>query len=108
MRRPRARTSRAGSRPQCGCACSEHDAINPPGIFYRCRRATGTGTIQLDLEFVQFSTSTVVLAFVCANYPAAGQESVAPPGIVIGFVGGMVGHDNAVHSEFQLATRLRN
>jgi hypothetical protein len=57
---------------------------------------------------VQFSTSTVVLAFVCANYPAAGQESVAPPGIVIGFVGGMVGHDNAVHSEFQLATRLRN
>ncbi|HXM40138.1 MAG TPA: hypothetical protein VN924_02745 [Bryobacteraceae bacterium] len=30
------------------------------------------------------------------------------PAIVIGFVGGMVGHNNAVHSEVRLATHLRN
>jgi hypothetical protein len=30
-----------------------------------------------------------------------------PPAIVIGFVGGFVKHDNLVHSEVQLAARLR-
>ena len=37
-----------------------------------------------------------------------GRERIASPGIVIGFVGGMVAHDDAAHSEVQLATRLRN
>jgi hypothetical protein len=66
-------------------------------------------------EFVQFRASTVILAFVCVNHPAAGGESpgrlesnvLAPAAIVIGFVGGMVGQNNAIHSEVQLATRLR-
>jgi hypothetical protein len=57
---------------------------------------------------VQFSTPSVILAFLCTSHPLVGQHSLAPPGIVIGFVGGMVGHDNPVHSEVQLATRLRN
>ena len=30
-----------------------------------------------------------------------------PPAIVIGFVGGFIAHDNPVHSEVQLAARLR-
>ena len=30
-----------------------------------------------------------------------------PPVIVIGFVGGFIKHDNLVHSEVQLAARLR-
>jgi hypothetical protein len=65
---------------------------------------------------VKFSTPTVVLAFLCATQSAVGQQIpvrlasnvLAPEVIVIGFVGGMVGHNNAVHSEVQLATRLRN
>jgi hypothetical protein len=57
---------------------------------------------------VQFSTPAVILAFLCANHPAVGQGIPGQrPGIVIGFVGGMVGHDNAAHSEIQLANRLR-
>ena len=64
---------------------------------------------------MQFRTSAVILAFLCVNHPAIGWESpghlkspvLAPAGIVIGFVGGMVGQNNAVHSEVQLATRLR-
>ncbi|MGA3043068.1 MAG: hypothetical protein ABSF54_20010 [Bryobacteraceae bacterium] len=55
---------------------------------------------------MQLGTPAVILALLCTN-PALGQESVASPGIVIGFVGGMVQRDNAVHSEVQLATRLR-
>jgi pimeloyl-ACP methyl ester carboxylesterase len=39
---------------------------------------------------------------VIANDPAA-----VSPAIVIGFVGGFVKHDNPVHAEVQLATRLR-
>jgi hypothetical protein len=65
---------------------------------------------------VQFSAPTVVLAFLSANHAALGQaipvrlagDVLAPAAIVIGFVGGMVGHNNAAHSEVQLAARLRN
>ena len=39
--------------------------------------------------------------------PARTQESRVPPVIVVGFVGGFIRHDNLVHSEVQLAARLR-
>jgi hypothetical protein len=40
--------------------------------------------------------------------PVSGNAaSTKPPAIVIGFVGGFVAHDNPVHSEVQLAARLR-
>jgi hypothetical protein len=53
-----------------------------------------------------FGWPAVMAAFLCANQIAGGRE--IPASIVIGFVGGLVGHDNAAHSEFQLATRLRH
>jgi hypothetical protein len=37
----------------------------------------------------------------------ANETSTTPPAIVIGFVGGFIAHDNPVHSEVQLAARLR-
>jgi hypothetical protein len=37
----------------------------------------------------------------------ASEVSSQPPAIVIGFVGGFIAHDNPVHSEVQLAARLR-
>jgi hypothetical protein len=37
----------------------------------------------------------------------ATATSTTPPVIVIGFVGGFIRHDDPVHSEVQLATRLR-
>jgi hypothetical protein len=37
----------------------------------------------------------------------ATASSAAPPAIVIGFVGGFIRHDDPVHSEVQLAARLR-
>src|SRR5689334_21763433 len=41
-------------------------------------------------------------------YPLAGNDSsVKPPAMIIGFVGGYISHDNPVHSEVQLAARLR-
>jgi hypothetical protein len=38
---------------------------------------------------------------------STNEGSTKPPAIVIGFVGGFVAHDNPVHSEVQLAERLR-
>ena len=67
-----------------------------------------------DSALRRFTTATI-FAFLCANHPAVGWESpgrleshvLAPAAIVIGFVGGLVRRNNAVHSEVQLATRLR-
>lgn len=44
-----------------------------------------------------------------ASTPPAAEptQPKVPPIIVIGFVGGFVKHDNALHSEVQLAVRLR-
>jgi hypothetical protein len=44
---------------------------------------------------------------VASTPPAEPTQPKASPTIVIGFVGGYVKHDNAVHSEVQLAARLR-
>ncbi|MGO4881086.1 MAG: hypothetical protein ACLP59_09725 [Bryobacteraceae bacterium] len=50
-----------------------------------------------------------ILAVLLACLPARYSAVAQPPGaIVIGFVGGMVGHDNPVHSETQLAARLQH
>jgi hypothetical protein len=43
-----------------------------------------------------------------ASPSVAADVSVPPQTIVIGFLGGFVRHDDAVHSEVQLAQRLRN
>jgi len=46
---------------------------------------------------------------IISAYPVPGNEASTkpPPAIVIGFVGGFIAHDNPVHSEVQLAARLR-
>jgi hypothetical protein len=41
------------------------------------------------------------------NSVAAAVDGTMPPVIVIGFVGGFIKHDDPVHSEVQLAARLR-
>jgi len=56
------------------------------------------------------------LLLLLSNFPAAGWPKSTPPGIpsisvapttiVIGFVGGFVGHNSGFHSEVQLAKRL--
>ena len=50
------------------------------------------------------------VAYAEANSPVtitATQISAAPPAMVIGFVGGFVKHDNAVHSTVQVVKHLR-
>jgi hypothetical protein len=43
-----------------------------------------------------------------SSHPVPANEgSLKPPAIVIGFVGGFIAHDDPVHSEVQLAARLR-
>ena len=44
---------------------------------------------------------------VSAHSLTGADASAKPPAIIIGFVGGFIAHDNLVHSEVQLAARLR-
>src|SRR6202171_4106642 len=46
-------------------------------------------------------------AAIAAVADATEKASGTPPAIVIGFMGGLVRHDNLVHSGVQLAARLR-
>lgn len=61
-------------------------------------------TRPMRLAFSLLLASNCVAAVPPAAEPTQPQTS---PVIVIGFVGGFVKHDNAAHSEVQLATRLR-
>jgi hypothetical protein len=56
-----------------------------------------------------FSFAAVLTAgqVISANTVPTNKVSTKPPAIVIGFVGGFIAHDNPVHSEVQLAARLR-
>lgn len=63
-----------------------------------------TGT----LGFFLFLATLLAHGPIASGHPASTNEvSMRPPAIVIGFVGGFVAHDNPVHSEVQLAERLR-
>ena len=61
-------------------------------------------TRPMRLALSLFLASTSMASVTPAAEPT---QPKAPPVIVIGFVGGFVKHDNAVHSEVQLAARLR-
>ena len=53
--------------------------------------------------------SATLFPLLLSSFPAPAASLPAPPGaIVIGFLGGFVGHSNAIHNEVQLAKRLRN
>jgi hypothetical protein len=54
-----------------------------------------------------FATVPTPGQIVPAHSVAANEASTKSPAIVIGFVGGFIAHDNPVHSEVQLAARLR-
>src|SRR5713101_3896375 len=63
---------------------------------------------------VRFFTLCVFLSIVITTADtsatprvAAAGVSATPPVIVVGFLGGFIAHDNPVHSEVQLAARLR-
>jgi len=54
-----------------------------------------------------FAASLTPAQFISAHPISANNASTKPPAMVIGFVGGYISHDNPVHSEVQLAARLR-
>jgi len=54
-----------------------------------------------------FAASLTPARFISAHPIPANNASTKPPAMVIGFVGGYISHDNPVHSEVQLAARLR-
>jgi hypothetical protein len=65
--------------------------------------------ILLSISVLVFSFAAVLTpARLILAYPIPGNEAATkPPAMIIGFVGGFIAHDNPVHSEVQLAARLR-
>lgn len=60
-------------------------------------------------RFMKYSALSFFLVIsVCPIFAATVDQNRHPSAIVIGFVGGMVGHSNAIHAEVQLAARLQN
>jgi hypothetical protein len=58
--------------------------------------------------YVFFLATALTPGQIISAHPVpANNASKKPPAIVIGFVGGFIAHDNPVHSEVQLAARLR-
>jgi hypothetical protein len=58
--------------------------------------------------YVFFFLTALTPGQIISTYPViANETSTEPPAIVIGFVGGFIKHDDPVHSEVQLAARLR-
>jgi hypothetical protein len=54
-----------------------------------------------------FAAVIVPARFILAHPVPPNEASAKPPAMIIGFVGGFISHDNPVHSEVQLAARLR-
>jgi hypothetical protein len=58
--------------------------------------------------YALFFASSLTPGEIISRHPVlASEASTEPPAIVIGFVGGFIKHDDPVHSEVQLAARLR-
>jgi hypothetical protein len=58
------------------------------------------------MKYSRSGIPILILAFFCSGL--AGSERPEPTSIVIGFVGGLVRHDDAIHAEVQLANRLEH
>jgi len=61
----------------------------------------------IGISVVFFATVLARGQIILAHPVSATQPATEPPAIVIGFVGGFIAHDNPIHSEVQLAARLR-
>ncbi|MGC1943595.1 MAG: hypothetical protein WA664_07540, partial [Candidatus Acidiferrales bacterium] len=60
------------------------------------------------LDLLLVVSLSISLGQTLSALPAgAASASATPPAIVIGFVGGFISHDNAVHGGVQLAAQLR-
>jgi hypothetical protein len=64
-------------------------------------------TASIFLLFFCLASTLTHARIVPGQLFTAHDTSAKPPTIVIGFLGGFVAHDNPVHSEVQLAARLR-
>jgi hypothetical protein len=74
--------------------------MNWPRVFRR---------MKLPAQLLIFFIAAILAhgQIIWAQPSSRNEVSAKPPAIVIGFVGGFVAHDNPIHSEVQLAERLR-
>lgn len=87
------------------------------GCEHRRFLARSPGVFSSAVLIRAFSVAVLLIAYFVPTPAVSQQGSMHPvisgdpfaesPAMVIGFVGGFVKHDNAVHAEVQLAARLR-
>jgi hypothetical protein len=89
---------------------TDHNAFQGHSSHRTCT-PTFRGLVTLIRASIISLAAVLVLALGEASQaqplPATGART-KPPVIVIGFVGGFIQHDNLIHSEVQLAARLRS
>lgn len=76
-----------------------------PYVIWSTLRRRMLSSIGVSVVF--FATVLIPGQMISALPAPANETSTKAPAIVIGFVGGFIAHDNPVHSEVQLAARLR-
>lgn len=79
--------------------------ISLVGMF--CRPTSPRMLASISGLFFYFAGIPIPAQLISARAMLADNTSTKPPALVIGFVGGYISHDNPVHSEVQLAARLR-
>ena len=82
-------------------------ALDARVLQYNWNGSCGFSVIQYSGSVFLAFIFVTRLAAAGGEIPAALPAKAFAPAIVIGFVGGRVAHNNAAHSEFQLARRLR-
>jgi hypothetical protein len=81
--------------------------LSKAAIFFAMILSVVSNSIRTSFRGLSFILSLIfAAAHAGAAPPVAATDVIAPPAIIIGFVGGFVKHDNAVHSVVQIAAHL--
>jgi hypothetical protein len=99
-----ARTLREGVT----CGFEDSEIISTARCIVRRVRVFSRGILLLFAGLVAAPTQNARVFSPASDEPGEKAISAKAPAIVVGFVGGFVRHDNAVHSPVQLAARIRD
>jgi hypothetical protein len=93
-----------------GVTCNFEDWYNfsSARCFVRRVRVFSRAILLLFSGLIAASGQNATVTSLSLNEPSEKAVSAKAPVIVVGFVGGFVRHDNAVHSPVQLASRIRD
>ena len=90
------------------CGFWESQIISDARCALRSKRVFGGAILLILSGLIVAGERNAMAWFPASDGPSVKTLSAKAPVIVVGFVGGFVRHDNAVHSPVQLAARIRD